>query len=121
MVTKKANASPSPRPGGRVRGSTSGRPVMALLDLLGRRWTLRVVWELRDGPLVFRELQTRCGVSPSVLNTRLAELRQARLLETGAGGYALTAEGRELFELFNPISRWAERWAGSLRDADRKR
>ncbi|MDE0853310.1 MAG: helix-turn-helix domain-containing protein [Nevskia sp.] len=121
MVTKKASATRPPHPGARVRGSTSGRPVMALLDLLGRRWTLRVVWELRDGPLVFRELQSRCGISPSVLNTRLAELRQARLLQAGEDGYALTAEGRELFELFSPISRWAERWAGSLRDAERKR
>jgi hypothetical protein len=35
---------------------------MALLDLLGRRWALRVLWELRDGEaLTFRELQARCG------------------------------------------------------------
>ena len=60
-----------------VRGSSSGRPIMALLDLLGRRWALRLIWELREGPLVFRALQARCGVSPSVLNTRLAELREA--------------------------------------------
>ncbi|MEH2514939.1 DNA-binding HxlR family transcriptional regulator [Bradyrhizobium sp. AZCC 1610] len=33
------------------RGSRTGRPVMALLDLLSRRWTLQIVWELRDGPL----------------------------------------------------------------------
>ena len=112
---KKAAQTQTPRPGARVRGSASGRPVMALLDLLGRRWTLRVVWELRDGPLVFRELQARCGISPSVLNTRLAELRQARLLETGEGGYTLSTEGRELFELFSPINRWAERWAEAIK------
>ena len=39
------------RPGRPVRGSRTGRPVMALLDLLGRRWTLRVLSELRDGPV----------------------------------------------------------------------
>ena len=42
----------------RVRGSTTGRPIMALLDLLGRRWTLRIVWELREEPKRFRELRT---------------------------------------------------------------
>lgn len=36
-----------PRPGVPVRGSTSGRQIMALLDILGRRWVLRIFWELR--------------------------------------------------------------------------
>lgn len=99
-----------------VRGSRSGRPVMALLDLLGRRWTLRVLWELRGEPLNFRALQTACsGMSPSVLNQRLAELREARLVETADAGYALTARGRELLALFEPVGRWAEAWARDLR------
>jgi len=55
---------------------------MALLDLLGRRWALRVMWELRSGPLTFRELRERCdGMSPSVLNDRLLELREADIVE----------------------------------------
>jgi DNA-binding HxlR family transcriptional regulator len=99
-----------------VRGSRSGRPIMALLDLLGRRWTLRVLWELRDEPLSFRALQTACsGMSPSVLNQRLAELREARLVETGDAGYALSPRGRELLALFAPLNRWAEDWARELR------
>ena len=69
---------------------------MALLDLLGRRWTLRVLWELRDGPLQFRALQQRCGgMSSSVLNDRLGELRGAGIVEHGEGGYGLTDEGRD--------------------------
>lgn len=97
--------------GRRVRGSRSGRPIMVLLDLLGRRWVLRILWELRAGPLNFRELQAACGgLSPSVLNQRLAELREAGLVESSAGGYAFTAQGRELFRLFGPLNRWAERW-----------
>lgn len=99
-----------------VRGSKSGRPIMALLDLLGRRWTLRVVWELRGGPLSFRALQAACeGMSPSVLNQRLAELREALIIEAGADGYALTPRGRELMALFEPIHRWAESWARAQR------
>ena len=38
----------TPKPGRRVRGSATGRPIMALLDLLGRRMTLRILWELRE-------------------------------------------------------------------------
>ncbi len=89
---------------------------MALLDLLGRRWALRVIWELRAGPLTFRELRARCdGMSPSVLNGRLAELRAAGIVAPGAGGYALTGEGKALLELFGPLHAWAERWARRAR------
>jgi len=85
---------------------------MALLDLLGRRWALRLVWELRDGPLLFRQLQERCeGMSSSVLNQRLAELRGADILETSRAGYRLTGEGRMLLDAYPPLHAWAERWA----------
>nr|WP_206675561.1 helix-turn-helix domain-containing protein [Solimonas terrae] len=101
-----------------VRGSRSGRPIMALLDLLGRRWTLRVIWELRDGPLSFRALQSACAdMSPSVLNQRLAELREALLIEAGEQGYGLSALGRSLLEQFAPLDRWAESWAQAQRVA----
>lgn len=99
-------------PGRPVRGSRSGRPIMALLDLLGRRWTLRVIWELRGGPLAFRALQTACGgVSSSVLAQRLRELRDAGVVATGDEGYALTESGTELLAASEPLAAWAERWA----------
>ena len=67
------------KPGRPVRGSTTGRPLMAVLDLIGRRWTLRILWELRDGPQGARALRDRCdAMSPSVLYQRLAELGRAR-------------------------------------------
>jgi DNA-binding HxlR family transcriptional regulator len=109
-----------PHPGQPARGSRSGRPVMALLDLLGRRWTLRVIWELRGRALNFRDLQARCeSVSSSVLNQRLAELRAAGVIERAPEGYGLTAEGRRLLELYPPIEAWAARWARRTRRAER--
>ena len=99
----------------RVRGSRTGRPIMALLDLLGRRWALRIVWELREGSLRFRELQDLIGASPTIINTRLAELREARLVELDeATGYRLTGLGRELLQLFLPLHLWSEKWAKSI-------
>lgn len=96
----------------RVRGSTTGRPIMALLDLLGRRWTLRIVWELREEAKRFRELQDLIGASPTIVNTRLAELREAKLVELDeAVGYRLTALGNELLRLFLPLHTWSEKWA----------
>jgi DNA-binding HxlR family transcriptional regulator len=100
----------------RVRGSTSGRPIMALLDLLGRRWTLRIVWELREEPRRFRELQDLIGASPTIVNTRLADLREAKLVELDeAVGYLLTDLGNELLKLFLPLHVWSEKWARAVR------
>ena len=96
----------------RVRGSQTGRPIMRLLDLLGRRWTLRIVWELREEPKRFRDLQDLIGASPTIVNTRLAELREAKLVELDdATGYRLTALGNELLRLFLPLHVWSEKWA----------
>ena len=113
-----------PLPGRRVRGSTTGRPIMALLDLLGRRWTLRILWELRDGSgLNFRQLQERCdGISPTVQNDRLAELREAGILEhLPDEGYKLTADGAGLMRSLGPLYAWAEAWATKIPKQDLRR
>ena len=102
-----------PKPGRRVRGSATGRPVMALLDLLGRRWALRVIWELREGRrLNFRDLLAASGTSPSVLNTRLAELRETGIVAHDPdAGYGLTPAGANLLDMLMPLHDWAEKWA----------
>jgi DNA-binding HxlR family transcriptional regulator len=89
---------------------------MALLDLLGRRMALRVLWELYNAstPLTFRELKVAAETNPSVLNTRIKELREAQIIEHGGGGYRLTAEGRSLAKLILPLHAWSESWAVRL-------
>lgn len=97
-----------------VRGSRTRRPIMALLDLLGRRWALRIVWELREErSLTSRALRTACDeASPTIMQARLSELRDAGLVELEPGdGYRLTTLGKELSENFQPLYRFAERWA----------
>ncbi|GAA3839343.1 winged helix-turn-helix transcriptional regulator [Streptomyces coacervatus] len=91
---------------------------MALLDLLGRRWALRVLWELRDDSApTFRQLQQRCdGVSSSVLADRLRELGQADLVEHAGEGYLLTGQGRTLLERLAPLDAWASDWRPKAAD-----
>lgn len=85
--------------------------INAAMELLHRRWMMRVVWELRAGPLTFRALQAACGdLSPTVLNQRLAELREEGLAATDDAGYRLTPIGLELVEAFAPLQAWALRW-----------
>lgn len=93
--------------------------INAALELFNRRWTLRVLWELREGPLNFRQLQVACGeLSASVLNQRLAELREALLVDHDAGaGYRLSTHGQELLVAFEPLLRWAPPWARAVAKA----
>lgn len=87
---------------------------MVLLDLIGRRWTLRVMWALHTSQsqsLTFRALQDRCeAMSSSVLNRRLRDLRDAGLVAREAGGYVLTPMGSGLVTLLVPLDTWAQRW-----------
>jgi DNA-binding HxlR family transcriptional regulator len=109
----------SPLPHRRVRGSATGRPIMALLDLLGRRMALRILWELRETPLTFRALQEAADTNPSVLNARLKELREACIVAHGPEGYALTPHGQKLLAAFLPLHAWAEDWARLLKRKQR--
>jgi len=84
---------------------------MVALDLLGRRTTLRVLWELREEPMTFRALQEVCETNARLLNIRLTELKEAGLVEHGTGGYRLTEQGRSLGAALEPLSAWAEEWA----------
>ena len=101
------------QPGAPVRGSRSGRPVMAVLDALGRRGALRVGWELLEQPLGFRELQRRAQISsPSLLMQRLREAAELGTVRKDAEGrYELTPHGRELVDILLPLEKWAQRWA----------
>jgi DNA-binding HxlR family transcriptional regulator len=88
----------------------SERAVDSALDLLGRRWALRLVWELRRSTLSFSELRERTGISPSVLSARLGELIDAGVLERdGERRYRLSGQGRELARILYDLNRWAER------------
>ena len=105
-----------PTPGSPVRGSRSGAPIMALFDLLGRRWAMGVLWALCEGgPATFRALQERCEtISPSVLNHRLQELVAARFIEKTQEGYSATSLGRRVYEQLVPLGSLAKRWSAEL-------
>lgn len=108
-----------PRPGTQVRGSQTGKPIMALFDLLGRTWALGIIWNLQQGPATFRELQARCEqISPTLLNTRLKELAALQLVEKQIGGYQLSAQGQSLIEIVLPLGGWSTQWAKQLVQGD---
>jgi len=105
----------TPLPKKSVRGSDSGIAIMAVFDLLGRKWNMRILWELNANPLSFRGLQDKCdGMSPSVLNTRLKQLSEAKLVQSTPNGYLLTKLGRSLMHTLNPLRDWATTWESEV-------
>jgi DNA-binding HxlR family transcriptional regulator len=93
-----------------IRRAPTSKAMAAALDVSGRRWALRVVWELRAGPLNFRALRGACGnISPSVLQRRLHELRGAGMIEKIPRlGYRLSASGEKLFHVLAQLDKWSD-------------
>lgn len=112
--------SKTPLPGRPVRGSGSGRPIMAALNLLSRRWVLRIIWELRKTATGFRDLQALCDqMSPNTLSTRLAELREAGIVGHDAdGNWALTPLGRKLGPALKALDTWSAEWEHELKSSN---
>lgn len=99
-----------------ARGTSTGRPIMVLLDILGQRWTLRILWELREDRLTFRQLRENCDeVSPTLLNQRLRSLREHGFIDHDDDGFGLTTLGQELGGHLNALDHLAKRWAKGTR------
>jgi len=92
-----------------LRRATTTAKMQRALSLAGRRWALRVVWELRVGPLNFRALRNACGdPSPSVLQRRLHELRDSDVIEKIPQlGYRLSSNGERLFQVLAQLDKWS--------------
>ncbi|MGL1893152.1 MAG: helix-turn-helix transcriptional regulator [Spirochaetaceae bacterium] len=104
-----------PKPGEKVRGSYTGSPINAIFDLMGRRWALGIVWNLSEVPVTFRELQDRCGtISPTILNNRLKDLKEADIMRRTLEGYILTNRGLKLRETLVPLGDWSLQWADEI-------
>ena len=103
----------------KIPNSISGTPLLVLFDLLGKRWTMRILWEMRFGAIHFRALQDKGGgISPTMLNRRLKELQEHKLVALSEDGYYFTELGQSLFEVMLPLADWAQHWADGLESAE---
>ena len=95
-------------------GKSRTHPIMDAIDLFGRRWSLRILWELSETqPQGFRELRRSCGnLSPDTLSTRLKELCSAGLLcqDPGSDSWQMTEMARQLKPHLIGLARWARHW-----------
>ena len=95
--------------------ATDPPPLADLIALLGRRHALTVVWSLRGGPQPFGVLVATTGSPEPQVSQVLRALREAGIVEVDeSGDYRLTATGRRLQGVLEPVAAWAERDWGSL-------
>ncbi|WP_211599489.1 winged helix-turn-helix transcriptional regulator [Gordonia araii] len=91
---------------------------MAAFDLLGRRWMLRILWEMRRGSVRFSEFRDRIPeASPTTISQRLDELVAARIVNQGRSGYRLTKHGAGLLLALGPLELWAQSWGARVAEA----
>jgi DNA-binding HxlR family transcriptional regulator len=88
------------------------------MELIGRRWTGSIVRSLLAGSNRFGEILARIpGLSDRLLSERLRELEAAHIVTRTVYPdvpvrieYSLTDKGRELEDIVNAISKWADKW-----------
>lgn len=92
-------------------------PGRELFQLVTNRWTLLVLWALKDGELRFYQLRDSIeGISERMLSESLKALGAKGLLERRVEpsippkvSYSLTEPGRELLVVMEALTAWIAR------------
>lgn len=94
-------------------------------ELLGKRWTSKILRVLLDGPTTFSKIAKAVSkLSDRVLAERLKELEREGVVQRRVDPgipvkieYSLTEKGHDLQEVLEALHRWADRW-DSLEQAE---
>jgi len=111
----------------RKDAASRGCPVAAFQKMIGGKYKLRIVWDLRDGPLRYGEIRSGLlrglvgtrEIAPRVLSRELKALVQFGLIDRKDYGivppkveYRLTRKGRSFLPVIAAIRQWGERHLG---------
>lgn len=88
------------------------------MELIGKRWTGLILYQLLDGPQRFNEIESALPVSGRLLSERLKELEKEGLVERVVYTetairveYSLTDKGRALEPAIREIEGWSQNWS----------
>jgi DNA-binding HxlR family transcriptional regulator len=105
-------------------GTPRSCPVAAFQRMIGGKYKLRIIWDLKDGPLRYSEIRTGLlrglmgtqEITPRVLSRELKALTQSELVARKDYGlvppkveYRLTAKGRSFVPVVSAVREWGER------------
>ncbi|RHW38087.1 transcriptional regulator [Neobacillus notoginsengisoli] len=87
------------------------------MQLIGKRWTTLILYQLMYGTQRFSEMESVLPVSAKVLTERLKELEEEGLIARKAISgmpvrveYSLTEKGMQLTPAIKELVRWAQDW-----------
>ncbi|CAM4520760.1 winged helix-turn-helix transcriptional regulator [Paenibacillus typhae] len=90
------------------------------MDIIGRRWTGLIIYQLLQGPQRFKTIEASLPVSGRLLSERLKELEQEGIVlrevfpETPVRiQYSLTDKGRALESVMRDLEKWSDTWIDS--------
>ena len=89
-------------------------------DLLGKKWTGRIIHVLLGGPKRFKDIKEQIPeMSDKMLTDRMKELECSGVVVRNVYPempvrieYELTEKGRDLEPVIYAIQQWAEKWIG---------
>ncbi len=87
------------------------------MELIGKRWTALIIYQLLDGPQRFNAIESALPISGRLLSERLKELEKEQIVERKMYSevpirveYSLTEKGRSLEGAVREIEQWAQNW-----------
>ncbi|MEK9199877.1 winged helix-turn-helix transcriptional regulator [Ureibacillus sp. 179-F W5.1 NHS] len=87
------------------------------MELLGKRWTTLILYQLLDGSQRFNEIESALPVSGRLLSERLKELEKEGLVERKVFTevpvrveYSLTDKGKALEGAIREVEKWSQIW-----------
>src|SRR5690349_7837766 len=92
-------------------------PVANTLDIVGDKWSLLIIRDMRHGKRTYGELaESPEGIPTNILADRLKRLEEAGIIERTAYqerpvrfAYTLTDKGQDLGELLGALVRWGKK------------
>ena len=108
-------------------------PVAAFQKMISGKYKLRIVWDLKDGPLRYGEIRSGLlrgaegtqEIAPRVLSRELKALTQSGLIERKDYGvvppkveYRLTRKGRSFVPVISAIRKWGARRLREVRNTE---
>jgi DNA-binding HxlR family transcriptional regulator len=112
---------------------TCGCPVAAFQKMISGKYKLRIVWDLKDGPLRYGEIRTgllrgsvgSAEIAPRVLSRELKALTESGLIDRKDFGvvppkveYRLTRKGKSFVPVISAIRSWGTRYLAEAGSAE---
>ena len=87
-----------------------------VLEIIGSKWNLFIIWSLKDGKLRFTELQKRMGdVNSKTITKHLRDLEKSKIITRSVYPevpprveYTLTEHGYAFLPVFEAIREWGQ-------------